>query len=596
MNLRKQGRAGLVHSPSLRFAGLLIGFFALQVFTHATLLRLPYYWDEAGYYIPSAFDLLRTGTLVPFSTLTNAHPPGLSLFLAAAWTVFGFSPLVTRLSVCLLSALALCAVYRLTRVALSERKAAVAVALLTAAYPVWFTQSTLAHADMAAASATLWGLVFLWSPAQTTKTLWAAAGCFTLAALSKEIAVGTPLALAAYELFLLVRKRGDAGTSLRRAALLLLPLLPLAGWFAYHRWRAGFFFGNPEYLRYNATSTLSLARFLAALAHRAMHLSLYLNLFVPLLIALAGLILPPVRQQMDRALQRRVWVVIVANALLFSILGGALLCRYLLPVYPLVLLLAVAGVRARFQNWLWFPALGVAAFAAALWLPTPYRIAPEDTLAYRDAIATERDAIRFVREHYPHSTVLSAWPVTDALRKPELGYVSAPVPVVAIDNFSLPALQALAGAPQGFSTAIVFSTKYEPRGFALPSFDEKAEERYFNLHHDLTPAAVAGLLGGTVEWQERRGAEWAAVLRFEHPQLARFYNRPYMPGAALPCQEPAPAFQKHSYRPCLHAARFLLVRAAKPATLDHRASAASRSCDGCNRCGSAWRVAAGAAV
>jgi hypothetical protein len=37
--------------------------------THFTLLRLPYYWDEAGYYIPAAWDFFRTGSLIP----TDAH-------------------------------------------------------------------------------------------------------------------------------------------------------------------------------------------------------------------------------------------------------------------------------------------------------------------------------------------------------------------------------------------------------------------------------------------------------------------------------------------------------------------------------------------
>jgi len=35
---------------------------------HLTLLRLPYYWDEGGYYIPAALDFFRTGTLIPQST------------------------------------------------------------------------------------------------------------------------------------------------------------------------------------------------------------------------------------------------------------------------------------------------------------------------------------------------------------------------------------------------------------------------------------------------------------------------------------------------------------------------------------------------
>ena len=39
--------------------------FAALYVSHFTLLRLPYYWDEAGYYIPAAWDFFRTGSLIP---------------------------------------------------------------------------------------------------------------------------------------------------------------------------------------------------------------------------------------------------------------------------------------------------------------------------------------------------------------------------------------------------------------------------------------------------------------------------------------------------------------------------------------------------
>ncbi len=527
------GAAGIVRAPVLRFTALLLLLFALEVAAHGPLLRLPYYWDEAGYYIPAAFDFFRTGTVIPFSTLTNAHPPGLSLYLAGAWKLFGFAPVTTRVSMCFAAALGLLAVYRLGRDALENRTAAAAVMVLTAVYPVWFAQSSLAHADLLAAAATLWGLVFSLAP---RRNWWAAAACFTLAALTKEIAIGTPLALAAWEALLPFRRGADAKNARWRIGALCLPVLPLAGWFAYHRWRTGFVFGNPGYLRYNATATLAPERVLLALAHRVLHLSAHLNLFVPVAIALGSLLLPPLagRARLRADVRERIWLVIAANAVLFSILGGALLTRYLLPMYPLVLLLAVAAVYARFRRWLWFPALGAAAFAAGLLLPPPYRVAPEDTLAYRDMVVLEQHAITVVEKDYPHGTVLSAWPVTDGLRKPELGYVTTPMPVVAIDNFSLGALQKLAAGGaggQGYSTAIVFSTKYDPPGlpFGLGRWNERQQERYFDFHHDLSAGAVAALLGGAVVWQQQRGAEWAAVLRFQHPQFARLsasYNQP----------------------------------------------------------------------
>ncbi len=474
---------------------------------HGPLLQLPYWWDEAGYYVPAAYDFLRRGALIPYSSLSNAHPPLLSIYLASLWRVFGFAPLTTRLSMCFLAALALLGLYTLAREAFGDWKPALAVASLTGLYPVWFAQSSLAHADLPAAAATLWALRFF-----LRGRFAVAAGLFALAALSKEIAIATPLALALYEA---ARRRWGV------AAWLALPVAPLALWFSYHRLRTGFFFGNPEFVRYNALATFHAARVALALGHRMLHLTAHLNLFVPVALALGSLALPRVRAGLPRETLLCFWVVIAANTLLFSILGGALLTRYLLPEYALVLLLAVAGVWGHWRRWLWFPLVSAGAFMLALFVPPPYRIAPEDTLAYADAIRLQLDAIRATEQIAPGAPVLTAWPVTDALRKPELGYVGHPVPVVAIDNFSPEKLAALNQSGAEYGAAIVFSTKYEPGAPLWHSWDGAAEERYFDFHTDLSAEAVARMLGGEVVWQARRGGERAAVLRFGRARVAR---------------------------------------------------------------------------
>ena len=84
---------------------------------HAPLLRLPYFWDEAGYYVPAARDLFLTGTLIPQSTPSNAHPPLVMAWLALAWRVAGYSTLVTRTAMMALSAFSLLGLFRLARVA-----------------------------------------------------------------------------------------------------------------------------------------------------------------------------------------------------------------------------------------------------------------------------------------------------------------------------------------------------------------------------------------------------------------------------------------------------------------------------------------------
>ncbi len=59
--------------------------FAALYASHFSLLRLPYYWDEAGYYVPAAWDFFRTGSLIPITTMSNAHPPLPSVYLALWW-------------------------------------------------------------------------------------------------------------------------------------------------------------------------------------------------------------------------------------------------------------------------------------------------------------------------------------------------------------------------------------------------------------------------------------------------------------------------------------------------------------------------------
>src|SRR5208337_2922743 len=125
--------------------------------THLPLLRLPYFWDEAGYFIPAARDLLLTGSPIPHTTLSNAHPPLVMLWLAFWWKLSAFTPAVTRISMLLVASFALLGLWRLSRDVANEA-VALATVLCAALYPVFFAQSSLAHLDMMAAALTLWGL------------------------------------------------------------------------------------------------------------------------------------------------------------------------------------------------------------------------------------------------------------------------------------------------------------------------------------------------------------------------------------------------------------------------------------------------------
>src|SRR5580700_9750451 len=163
-----------------RYLSLYALIFTFLFITHAFLLRLPYFWDEAGYFIPAARDLLLTGSLIPHTTLSNAHPPLVMLWLALWWKLTVFTPPVTRTAMVGVAVFALLGLWRLSRDVASE-SVALATVLCVALYPVFFAQSSLVHLDMMAAALTLWGLAMYVERRPVATVIF-----FSLAPLAKE--------------------------------------------------------------------------------------------------------------------------------------------------------------------------------------------------------------------------------------------------------------------------------------------------------------------------------------------------------------------------------------------------------------------------
>ena len=473
--------------------------FAALYASHFTLLGVPYYWDEAGYYIPAAWDFFRTGSLIPITTLTNAHPPLPSIYLALWWKASGFFPEVTREAVLMVAALGLLAVWRLAMRLVGVAAVAFWTVVLTGLYPIWFAQSSLAHADIFAAACTLWGLVYA-LPERDRKP-WAAALWFSAAALSKETAIVDSADAGSGEPGRGFRAPRLAGAvaSVAEAAWLSSCVLPLAAWYAWHYAKTGFLFGNPEFLRYNAQANLSPLRFLAAFGHRILHLTAHMNMFVPVLMTIAALLLEPrpdarggERAGIGRCALRRIVLLLLVNAVLFSVLGGALLTRYLLPMYPLVLLVAVTTFYRRIPYWQGLPSSLPRRF---LWgclsirrtglprkttWPTPTSCACtwQESPA-RTPLSWRYGALRVA--HDRRADTARAW-----LRKAALG--------CGEDRGLHPAQIAIAAQePEKYSAALVFSTKYDPPSslLSLGARSEALDERFFGLHHDLPPEMIA---------------------------------------------------------------------------------------------------------
>ena len=497
--------------------------FAALMLLHAPLLRLPYFWDEAGYYVPVARDLYLTGSPIPHSTVSNAHPPFVMAWLALAWRIFGFSTLVTRTAMLALAAFSLLGLFRLARCA-ANRQVATAVMAITAIYPVFFTQSSLAQVDLPAAGFTFWALAAYIEDRPWPSLIW-----FSLASLAKETAILAPLALLAWE-FVVPAVRSwrteFAPPSGRKTSKLhlLLPVLPLACWFAYHHAKTGFILGNPDFFRYNVATTLNPLRIPIAFALRLWQAFGYFGLYLLTLIALLAMLRPP---RVDNAMSRpriSFWIqaafaaIVLAYLLFMSAVGGAVLARYLLPVVPLIILLFVATLWRRLRHWKLLVAAVAVAFAAGLFTNPPYGFSLEDNLAYRDFVVMHAQASRFVAMSYANSTVLTAWPASDELTRPWLGYVARPVRVVRIDDFTLAQIDSAFAARNRFDAALVFSTKYQPPHNPFDDWGswQRIKETYFGYHRDLLPEQIAQRLGGTIAFKKETNGLWVAVIALDN--------------------------------------------------------------------------------
>jgi hypothetical protein len=519
-------------------------FFAALVLLHAPLLRLPYFWDEAGYYIPAARDILLSGDMIPRTTLSNAHPPLVMVWLAACWKLFGYRVIVARLAMLAVSAFALTGLFRLTQ-RVANVQVAWATVACTALYPVYFSQSSMAHVDLAAASLTLWGLgSWVAHPQRGAKALLSAMAWFALAALAKETAILAAATLFAWEGAALALPRLGA-KQVQSVATLFAPIparlrilrmialaasvIPLACWFAYHYAATGYIFGNPEFVRYNVTATLQPARILLAMLIRLWQALGYEHLWLLTLLMLFAMRRPALRD--DSAARPRVAIstqlfflaVILAYISAMAVVGGAVLARYMLPVIPLIVLECVSTLWRRVRAWGVVVAAVCASFVLGWFWNPPYEFSPEDNLAYRDFIELQQHAIAQLEQQYPRARVLTAWPASDELTRPWLGYVNEARPVVRIENFTVPEMMLAAGERQDFQTALVFSTKYEPQPLftALRPEWDRLKERFFDYHRDVDPTAAAAMLQGRVVYAERREGLFACVIDVQPVVLAQ---------------------------------------------------------------------------
>jgi hypothetical protein len=509
--------------------------FAAVVFAiHSPLLTLPYFWDEHGQFVPAALDILRDGAWVPRSTVPNVHPPGVMAYLAVVWRLFGYSIPATRVAMLALASLGMLFTFllgiELCRGA-SGAPAFIAV-LLLAADPLFYTQAMMAQLDMPAMVFTTAALLFYLQK----RYIPAAAACVALV-LTKETGVILPL-LFAVDLLKWGRPPACGGLSgrIRTATLFVPAFIALGIWLLYLRHVTGHIFGDPGFTHYNVGYALHPVRASLALLRRVYFL--FFSDFrwiggLVIMFALSGrwprgigdtptdvrtastcgkVECPPIPLGPFRTPAWRLVALFAgAHVLLVSLLGGAALERYLVPVLPLLYCAMAAALTTVGRAWRTVAIAGMmAGLVAGMFVNPPFPFPYENNLAMVDFVNLQVDAARFVEGHYPGATVYTAWPLTAALRRPEFGYVQRPLRAVETSDLHESTLRAL--APAHPDVLILYSRTWEPHWGVLrfPAV-EAFLRRYYEFEPEMAPAEVKTVLGldPVMRWTSR--GQWGEV-------------------------------------------------------------------------------------
>jgi 4-amino-4-deoxy-L-arabinose transferase-like glycosyltransferase len=506
--------------------------FTVLLFLHLPFLRLPYYWDEAGYYIPAAMDFFHYGRLIPTSTLPVGHTPLVVIYLAMAWRAFGLSPLVTRTAMIAVAAGTLAGLYALGR-RVANREIRCWSVLLLGLSPLFFAQSALAHIDLPAALFTVLALLALLEDHPTRFAL-----ASTAAVLSKE----TALVLLPVAWIFSWWQRRRATSPLARAwwAAYLAPIAALIAWTAFYHHATGFWTGNRQYLSYNLYSTLHPVRALLTLLRRLYETFVGGFNWLLTVSAIAGIVwarrkkiganletsvipakpvlregegagtgpansletpvIPALRprafgQQAAKAGIHSLfflggWLT-AAYLVMLSVVGGAVLPRYLLPIFPPLVLMAVILIwrlpRPLARS---IMVVTTSCFVWAWFLSPPFPFPFEDNLTYADFIRLHERAAQFLQAQAGRERILTAWPASDELARPFLGYVSRPLNVVALQDFGRQDFDGV--SPESFDCLYLYSRRWEPANNWMKRFSwlERLQQRYFDYQPEVSESEL----------------------------------------------------------------------------------------------------------
>jgi hypothetical protein len=296
--------------------------------------------------------------------------------------------------------------------------------------------------------------------------------------LTKETGVVTPLLLG---FWLLMERRAV------QAGYFLLAPLALGFWLLFLHHQTGNWFGSAQFTQYNVAEMQHPVRIAFALMKRLYHLFWEDLRMVGTFAILYGLIEGGVYAGRG---WRLAWTLVGLNVLLFSVIGGAMLERYLLPALPIVYIGMIAGASALPNPWRTLGQMTLigGALVGNSWNP-PYPFPYENNLAFTEFVRLHQTAAEYIEQNYPDTEVATAWPLSAELSKPELGYVKTPHTVRELRDFTEYSVASLEKGP--VELIVLFSRQWDPPGNLLRNvIVRKLWTRFFSYESQVAPFEV----------------------------------------------------------------------------------------------------------
>ena len=463
--------------------------------SHLAFLKLPFFWDELGQFVPASLDLFQNFAWVPHSTVANVHPPGVMAYLAAVWSVAGYSIAATRLAMVALAAAGAVMTLRLAvRMGLAPGAAILATGFLVIS-PLFFAQSMMALLDMPA--------MVLFVPALLLfleDRVPAAAMVCTVLAMVKETGLIAPAWFAAWLWF----------EGRRREALwFLLPLLPMLIWLsALHR-ETGYVLGNATFAQYNVWYPLNPVRLLLALLRRLYYLFVGSGHWI-------GAVALGIALRRTTVFRTRAWRIAgglaVAHVLLVSVLGGAVLERYLVPVLPILYIAFAAAIWQCAPRWRFVQAgLLAGALLIANVVNPPYPFPLENNLAFTDFVAIDAQAAEYLEGHFPNAKIAAMFPLAPAFRRPDFGYVRQPLNIREIPDFRPAEVARLTG--ENVEVLVQYSEMWDPLGLMQNKKWTDFLRRYYDYEAPVSSNELRVLLGARPVARWTRHGQWVEIYK-----------------------------------------------------------------------------------